>query len=191
VQQSLLGGEGKDLIVFDKLSRTTVTASGGNGADTFQFSNNNFFSGPYTLTIADFDAAGGDKLDLLALLPADLGANPFGTAGFLKAEQSGSDVKLYFDSDGAARTTYGYTLIARWRTSACPAWCHPRSSVGWTLAAATRACSSKARRAQTRWPAAGSTTRSPVATAPMSSLAVPATTCCGAATKAIRNTGTR
>ena len=108
----VLGGEGRDLIVFDNLSRTTVTASGGNGADTFQFSSNNFFSGPYTLTIADFDAAGGDKLDLLALLPADLGANPFGTAGFLKAEQSGSDVKLYFDSDGAARTTYGYTLIA-------------------------------------------------------------------------------
>jgi len=110
-QIGILGGEGKDLLVFERIGQATISASGGQGADTFRFGNLDL-NGGGSVTIADFDPAGGDRLDLLNLLPGNLGVNPFGTAGYLKAEQAGADVRLYFDRDGAALTSYAFSLLA-------------------------------------------------------------------------------
>jgi Ca2+-binding RTX toxin-like protein len=94
----LQGGNGNDLLVFGSGGNTPVTASGGADADIFKFAD-----GAYTalVTIDDFSAAQGDKLDLMALLPPFQFANPF-ASGYLKAAQSGSDVVISYDFDGAA-----------------------------------------------------------------------------------------
>jgi Ca2+-binding RTX toxin-like protein len=102
------GGDGHDVFVFGHGSGASVTASGGAGADTFVLGNG--ITGG-SVTITDFSIAGGDKLDIGKLLPASLSSNPFG-AGYLKAEQDGSDVKLYVDLDGAARAAHGWTPLA-------------------------------------------------------------------------------
>lgn len=93
------GGTGNDVIEFSYINSLVANVGGGAGADTFRFTSKPVAS---TITITDFSAAAGDKLDLLALLPNDLNANPFGTLGYLKAQQSGSDVVIYADTDGAA-----------------------------------------------------------------------------------------
>ncbi|WP_267874924.1 type I secretion C-terminal target domain-containing protein [Massilia sp. Root335] len=102
------GGDGQDVLVFGHDSSASVSASGGAGADTFVLGNG--LTGG-SVTITDFSAAGGDKLDIGKLLPASLGSNPFG-AGYVKAEQDGSDVKLYVDLDGAAGTAHDWTPLA-------------------------------------------------------------------------------
>jgi Ca2+-binding RTX toxin-like protein len=102
------GGDGQDVLVFGHGSGVSVSASGGAGADTFVLGNG--LTGG-SVTITDFSAAGGDKLDIGKLLPASLGSNPFG-AGYVKAEQDGSDVKLYVDLDGTAGTTHDWTPLA-------------------------------------------------------------------------------
>ena len=105
---SVDGGEGSDTIVFRSREHLVVTAAGGHGADVFRF-NDQADSG--TVTITDFNTIEGDQLDLHLLLPADLNGNPFGTAGYLKAEQAGSDVHILIDRDGAAGTAYGFTPL--------------------------------------------------------------------------------
>jgi Ca2+-binding RTX toxin-like protein len=102
------GGDGNDILRFEHSSNTTVNASGGAGGDTFVLTN---LATDGSVTITDFSAAGGDKLDIGPLIPFGLSGNPFG-AGYLKAEQAGSDVKLYFDFDGPADTTHGWILRA-------------------------------------------------------------------------------
>jgi Ca2+-binding RTX toxin-like protein len=105
---SVDGGEGRDTIVFRSREHLVVTAAGGHGADVFRFDNQ---ADSGTVTITDFNTSEGDQLDLQFLLPADLNGNPFGTAGYLKAEQAGSDVKLFIDRDGAAGTLSGFTPL--------------------------------------------------------------------------------
>jgi Ca2+-binding RTX toxin-like protein len=102
------GGDGNDVLRFEHSSSTTVNASGGAGADTFVLGDG---LNDGSVTITDFSAASGDKLDIGPLLPSSLGSNPF-AAGFVKVEQAGSDVKLYVDIDGAAGTAHGWTLRA-------------------------------------------------------------------------------
>ncbi|WP_306395562.1 DUF4214 domain-containing protein [Telluria beijingensis] len=93
---TLDGGGGNDTMRFDATSELAVIrATGGAGADLFQF-----MATGLNVTITDFGA--GDRIDLSALLPAGLVGNPFGAAGYLHAYQSGSDVHLTLDRDGAA-----------------------------------------------------------------------------------------
>lgn len=96
---TVLAGDGDDAIGFNGNSGlAVVNASGGAGADTFTVYA--YQVGQYTIT--DFSTAGGDKIDLLSLLPSTLAGNPFGAAGYLKAEQSGENVVISYDADGAA-----------------------------------------------------------------------------------------
>jgi len=99
------GGDGDDTLYLLGNTGTTLTASGDAGADTFIPIVGK--SGG-TVTITDFSAAGGDKLDLRPLVGDNFSGNPFGL-GYLKAEQAGSDVKLYVDLDGGGNA---YTLFA-------------------------------------------------------------------------------
>jgi Ca2+-binding RTX toxin-like protein len=99
------GGDGDDTFYLLGGSGATVTVSGGAGADTF-IPSAGITGG--TVTITDFSAADGDKLDLRQLVPNNFSGNPFGL-GYLKAEQAGSDVKLYVDLDGGGNA---YTLFA-------------------------------------------------------------------------------
>ncbi|MGG7607351.1 DUF4214 domain-containing protein [Massilia sp. BKSP1R2A-1] len=101
---SMEGDEGDDLLhVSNATGSEKVLASGGSGADTFRI-------GAYAdLTITDFSQ--GDRLDLRPLLVSQTtSGNPFGTLGYLKAEQAGTQVKIYVDSDGAARNGSGFKL---------------------------------------------------------------------------------
>jgi Ca2+-binding RTX toxin-like protein len=102
-----LGGDGKDTLIFRNGS-AEVTASGGNDADTFVLQNG--LTGK-SVTITDFSAAGGDRLDLQLLLPYDLSGNPFGALGYLKAEQAGADTRIYVDRDGAVGNVTGPVLL--------------------------------------------------------------------------------
>jgi Ca2+-binding RTX toxin-like protein len=99
---SVSGGDGNDVLSFTINPGAAITASGGNGADLFRFSGYPYKS---DVTITDFSAALGDRIDLLQLLPGTLKDNPFGT-GYLKAAQAGSDVTISYDADGAAGTLY-------------------------------------------------------------------------------------
>jgi Ca2+-binding RTX toxin-like protein len=103
----VLGGDGSDLLVFRNRS-ADVVASGGGGADTFLL----LESPPgKSVTITDFSAAAGDRIDLQSLLPAGLSGNPFGPSGYLKAEQSGADTSIWFDPDGVAGSASPVLLL--------------------------------------------------------------------------------
>jgi Ca2+-binding RTX toxin-like protein len=104
------GGAGNDTITADIGANASVEVhvSGGTGSDLFVFKPGTTGLG-YTIT--DFSVADGDRIDLLAVLPADTGGNPFGAAGYLRAEQSGSDTVISFDADGAAGTTYAMARL--------------------------------------------------------------------------------
>jgi Ca2+-binding RTX toxin-like protein len=104
---SLSGGDGNDILNFEINLGATITASGGNGADLFRFSG---YTGKNDVTITDFSAALGDRLDLSSLLPSNLKENPF-AAGYLAATQAGSDVTISYDTDGAAGTIYAPGLL--------------------------------------------------------------------------------
>ncbi|TPL36041.1 type I secretion C-terminal target domain-containing protein, partial [Mesorhizobium sp. B2-4-6] len=89
-------GIGNDIINVG--GRATIT--GGEGADTFQLANP-----ALPVTITDFNAAEGDTIDysgFFGYLQNYDGSNPFGSSGYLHFEQSGADVVLKFDTDGAA-----------------------------------------------------------------------------------------
>ncbi|MBA4094464.1 MAG: hypothetical protein C0489_10295, partial [Candidatus Accumulibacter sp.] len=102
------GGEGDDQLRIGSLAAAaTATAQGGTGADSFAI-----LHPRSQVRILDFSTAEGDRLDLRALLPASLGDNPFGQAGYLKAEQVGSDVLLHVDSDGADGSADAFRLVA-------------------------------------------------------------------------------
>lgn len=93
---TLDGGGGNDTMRFDAIPATVaIRATGGAGADLFEFAATGM-----TVTITDFGA--GDRLDFTPLMPNGLAGNPFGAAGYLKAVQSGADVHLLVDGDGAA-----------------------------------------------------------------------------------------
>jgi Ca2+-binding RTX toxin-like protein len=105
---SVSGGEGNDTITFGQREQTAITAAGGHGADLFRV---NAVADSGSITITDFRTVEGDRLDLRHLMPADLNGNPFGAAGYLKAEQAGADVRIFYDRDGAADSTHGFDLL--------------------------------------------------------------------------------
>lgn len=93
---TLEGGTGNDILRVNlAMNGVAARASGGDGADTFEL----LFAGT-PLTITDFTSA--DKIDLRSLLPTGLSGNPFGASGYLKAVQSGTDVQIHIDQDGAS-----------------------------------------------------------------------------------------
>ncbi len=74
------GGAGDDRIVlaFDRPARTGVSVTGGSGVDTFVVRGNVAADSSGFATIQDFTpGAGGDKLDITALLGQDYTGNPF------------------------------------------------------------------------------------------------------------------
>gem|GEM_PF-1235370 len=94
---TLSGDAGNDTIVIREAGQPIdVLASGGEGADIFEFG---YFSQGAAVRILDFGA--GDQLDLRKLLPQNFSGNPF-QAGYLKAAQQGADVTIHVDRDGAA-----------------------------------------------------------------------------------------
>jgi Ca2+-binding RTX toxin-like protein len=102
------GGAGQDELRISAASASvTMTARGGSGADVFVLE-----QGDGSVTITDFTAADGDQLDLWMLYRLHLDSNPFGSSGYLKMEQSGSDVLIYADSDGAAGKWQDFKLAA-------------------------------------------------------------------------------
>jgi Ca2+-binding RTX toxin-like protein len=112
-QLSVDGGAGDDRISMKASGNgATFTASGGGGADIFAFGTVALGN---QIIVTDFSAADGDKIDLTALLKTDYEGNPFGPLGYLKLEQSGADVKLYADADGAAGQSSAATLVATFR----------------------------------------------------------------------------
>jgi Ca2+-binding RTX toxin-like protein len=103
---TLSGGDGNDTITFAASfdsSIATIDASGGTGRDIYVLQS----KVDNKITIKDFaTGAGGDILEVMHLFPADLAQNPFGTPGYLCLVQSGSNVYLQFDQDGAAGTAF-------------------------------------------------------------------------------------
>ncbi|MFD2365077.1 DUF4214 domain-containing protein [Pseudoduganella sp. GCM10020061] len=96
------GGDGDDLFeLFHKGSGNVVTATGGEGRDTYQFD----AAFRARLDITDFRTGpGGDMLNVVGLSWswAAQGINPFGASGYLRAVQQGADTVVEFDADGAA-----------------------------------------------------------------------------------------
>lgn len=105
---SVSAGDGDDVLLFYGAPGATISVSGGNGADIFRFVD---FDATNSVVITDFSKAQGDKLDLLSLVPTDLGSNPFGAAGYFKAVQSGADVGIYLDYDGVGGSAYSPFLL--------------------------------------------------------------------------------
>lgn len=103
---TLDGGSGNDTLRLDVTPPTVaLRATGGAGADLYQF-----HAIGISLTITDLGA--GDRLDFTALLPSDLTGNAFGPAGYLNAYQSGADVHLTIDRDGAAGSAHAPMMAA-------------------------------------------------------------------------------
>src|SRR5262249_46034507 len=62
------------------------------------------------VNIRDFQPGSGDQLDLRALVNVS-GGNPFGTSGYLHAQQVGTDTVISLDPDGAAGTRYSMQTL--------------------------------------------------------------------------------
>jgi Ca2+-binding RTX toxin-like protein len=104
------GGAGDDLVeVGQTRGQLNTMLSGGAGADTFQFYI--WGGGPVggMQTITDFEP-GMDKLDFPGVLYAYPNGNPFG-AGYLRAEQRGTDTVISIDIDGPAGSDMTLTPI--------------------------------------------------------------------------------
>jgi Ca2+-binding RTX toxin-like protein len=108
---TLDGGDGDDVIRTEFWRGTTVTASGGQGADRFDIRTPGGAGGE--LTILDFNAQQGDTIDLTQMLGENYSGNPFGPVGRLRLVQQGDDTLLQHDSDGAAGAAAGFVTLAR------------------------------------------------------------------------------
>jgi Ca2+-binding RTX toxin-like protein len=130
---TLDGGDGDDSILIDSSSTAshTVMANAGAGDDTISLgkagsaarltlalgagrdtlSLNSDFAG--NATVEDFQAgAGGDRINVTYLRNPDLAkGNPTGDAGVLRLLQSGADILLQFDADGADGPALGFSTI--------------------------------------------------------------------------------
>ena len=106
----LQGGEGNDVLQINSgtAAALSVTASGGDGADTFKLAVS--FS-ETTITITDFNAAAGDKLgiDTVGSHYVQPYSNPFVT-GLLALQQAGTDTLLRYDPSGHADSASASTL---------------------------------------------------------------------------------
>ena len=103
-------GEGDDEVYIETyyLFAATYDLTLGTGQDTIILSNQSNATVTY-LEISDFETgAAGDRLDFDAYLTSVLtgwgGENPFGSSGYLKLVQSGSDTLLQIDTDGGANS---------------------------------------------------------------------------------------
>ncbi|WP_210210397.1 tandem-95 repeat protein [Rhodopseudomonas thermotolerans] len=100
----LSGGEGNDYIVGGGGNDSLIsgagndTLRGGSGADVFKFAE----TGSSNIdTILDYNSAEDDSLDLSALLDAAYGPGNNVDANFVRLVNSGADVKVQVDVDGA------------------------------------------------------------------------------------------
>ncbi|MFZ6050190.1 beta strand repeat-containing protein [Pseudomonas sp. CR3202] len=94
----LSGGDGDDILV----GRGGDDAlSGGAGSDVFAYRN----LGEGVDSILDYSFADGDKLDLSGLLDANFVAASSRIEDFVQLTQSGSDITVQVDADGAANGT--------------------------------------------------------------------------------------
>ncbi|AZD71835.1 T1SS secreted agglutinin RTX [Pseudomonas chlororaphis subsp. aurantiaca] len=91
---TLSGGDGNDIIVG---RGGEDTLSGGAGADVFAYLNANE-GGDHIL---DYNYAEGDTVDLSALLNANFVSGTSQVADFVQLAQSGSDITVQVDPDGA------------------------------------------------------------------------------------------
>lgn len=104
------GGNGDDILTG---GRGADVLTGGLGNDTFVYTHMNEIGD----IITDFGHSSGDRdtVDLTALFDANkLGALDTAGAfaqGFLSLRQSGADVQLYVDLDGAAKVKHAETLV--------------------------------------------------------------------------------
>ncbi|EJM20675.1 VCBS repeat-containing protein, partial [Pseudomonas sp. GM18] len=89
------GGDGNDIIVG---RGGADTLSGGAGADVFAYFNVNE-GGDHIL---DYNYAEGDKIDLSALLKANFVAGTSQVSDFVQVVQTGSDITVKVDPDGAS-----------------------------------------------------------------------------------------
>ncbi|KAB0506095.1 type I secretion C-terminal target domain-containing protein [Pseudomonas lini] len=94
----LSGGDGNDLLAG---RGGEDTLSGGAGADMFAYLN----SAEGGDTILDYNFAEGDALDLSALLSANFVSGVSQASDFVQLAQSGSDITVKVDADGAANGT--------------------------------------------------------------------------------------
>jgi Ca2+-binding RTX toxin-like protein len=97
VEGTASGGDGDDLFDLDVWStaRSHMVLNGGDGIDTYVLHTPwGQPGGSATIEVSDFKAgSGGDRVDVLSLLPSTYGGNPFGD-GTLKLTASGSDTLL-------------------------------------------------------------------------------------------------
>jgi hypothetical protein len=101
---TLSGGDGNDIIVG---RGGEDTLSGGAGADVFAYLNVNE-GGDHIL---DYSFAEGDTVDLSALLNANFVNGTSQVSDFVQLAQSGSDITVKVDTDGAANGT-NFTDVA-------------------------------------------------------------------------------
>ncbi|NHZ65038.1 calcium-binding protein [Massilia genomosp. 1] len=96
------GGEGDDVIILTRQTQNAnlVTAIGGGGSDRFGVVGS---VGTSIFSVRDFAVgAGGDRIDVSALLGGAVPpGDPF-ASGVLRYLQSGNDTLVQFDADGAA-----------------------------------------------------------------------------------------
>ena len=91
----LSGGDGNDILAG---RGGEDTLSGGAGADMFAYLN----AAEGGDTILDYNFAEGDALDLSALLSANFVSGISQASDFVQLAQSGSDITVKVDTDGAA-----------------------------------------------------------------------------------------
>ncbi len=93
------GGIGNDSfrISLSATSTTQLILSGGEGRDSYNFVE----VGKSAIIITDFQP-GQDTMNIARLVENSVNGNPFGPAGFLRAQQQGADVVIDIDEDGAA-----------------------------------------------------------------------------------------
>jgi Ca2+-binding RTX toxin-like protein len=101
---TLSGGDGNDILAG---RGGEDTLSGGAGADVFAYLNPNEGGD----TILDYNFAEGDALDLSALLKANFVSGSSQASDFVQLVQTGSDITVQVDADGAANGT-NFTDVA-------------------------------------------------------------------------------
>jgi len=96
------GGAGNDVFQFQAEwgTQQRVSFMGGTGADTYRPSN---YADVGSIKVLDFHAGSGTEADIIDLdaFRFDVSTNPF-KSGYFKLVQSGTDVLVQYDPDGAA-----------------------------------------------------------------------------------------
>jgi Ca2+-binding RTX toxin-like protein len=107
------GDEGNDLFMIEvQAPKQQIRLSGGTGSDLFKF----LWRHQESVTITDFTPSDGDQINLNSYFDSyerSFATNPFGSLGFLRAEQINNDVLIAADLDGAAGKSYGFTPVIR------------------------------------------------------------------------------